>query len=90
MRVTHSLLLLLFLVACAARPPRPALHDPARVREIEQCDYLYSQCLGTPSALAPTDFQPNPLDWKGDPEWDCNKRLRSCYDRARETDRPGK
>ena len=76
------LFLLLLCLACTPRPVRPFAHDDRQARDLNQCEYLYSQCLGQPSSLAPTDGQPNPLDWRGEPQSDCNKRLARCYQRA--------
>jgi hypothetical protein len=76
------LLPLLLLLACTPRPVRPFSHSDEQTKELNQCDYLYSQCLGRPSSLAPTDGQPNPLDWRGEPQPDCNRRLTRCYENA--------
>lgn len=76
------ILLLSLFLACTPKPIRPFVHNDAQTKDLNECDYLYSQCLGAPSFLAPTDGQPNPVDWRGEPETDCNKHLARCYDDA--------
>ena len=68
--------------ACAPKPIRPVVRDEAQGRKFDQCEYLYSQCLGTPGPFGSSPHEANPGDWNGLPVSECNKRLKRCYERG--------